>query len=601
MDRTQNEHIVWVIKHPTYGVEVRDRSFWFNLRNYKQCFVGSEAVDCLVGHGCVQTRGQAVRILHILMKEGLFVSVSGSDVYFTDSNSYLYRFTNADSSVLHVLAHQRDDLMRRIKDSETGFVQKDRTFQLTTVKNCFVASEGIDWFVGHGIVQTRDKAIHLMNVLMQEGLIVGTRRAVPYFNDDGSFYKFAEWSSELPDSKSFVSLTRSGTFQHDFLCGALQSESLFHHILSFVDIPVLRKVALLSREYELLIKKHIQNISTSYFNQRANGVTVRLDDRHQNIIWSALNSNWEHFYLSYPHEVRKVVRFGIPAKLRQRVWRGLLEVDDLVLKNPQVYEYCRDKPNPGIEHTIKKDLGRTFPKHPEFQSLTQKNSGQLRLLHVLKAFANFNHKKGVTYCQGMNFIAGVCVLIMPEEEAFWSLVQVMKNNQFDRIYKRKLPGLMHLIAIFDDQFQKFLPDLCVTFRSVGVAANVFANKWFLTLFGCVFPLELVFRIWDHFVCDGWSIIMQISLAILKLSQDYLTEHPTLEDVFVYFDCLPQEICDQEKLFRVAKTFPIEDEVIVQLHNLSDHIPTIIASSNESTSKDSTGKTDSDSESESDDD
>lgn len=57
------------------------------------------------------------------------------------------------------------------------------------------------------------------------------------------------------------------------------------------------------------------------------------------------------------------------------------------------------------------------------QATTQ--SGQAALRRVLRAYSY--HDREVGYCQGMNFIAGMFLTIMPEEEAFWLLV--CKYNQ----------------------------------------------------------------------------------------------------------------------------------------------------------------------------
>ncbi len=52
------------------------------------------------------------------------------------------------------------------------------------------------------------------------------------------------------------------------------------------------------------------------------------------------------------------------------------------------------------------------------QASTQ--GGQAALRRVLRAYSY--HDREVGYCQGMNFIAGMFLTIMPEEEAFWLLV-----------------------------------------------------------------------------------------------------------------------------------------------------------------------------------
>lgn len=52
-------------------------------------------------------------------------------------------------------------------------------------------------------------------------------------------------------------------------------------------------------------------------------------------------------------------------------------------------------------------------------------------------------------------------------------------------------------------------------------SKTFASKWFLTLFACTLPLDLVFRIWDVFLYESWEFIFGIGLAILELSQGFV--------------------------------------------------------------------------------
>jgi len=57
-----------------------------------------------------------------------------------------------------------------------------------------------------------------------------------------------------------------------------------------------------------------------------------------------------------------------------------------------------------------KDLDRTFPSHPFFQS---NGLGWHSLKNVLSAYAAKNPEIG--YCQGQNFVVGVLLLMMDEE------------------------------------------------------------------------------------------------------------------------------------------------------------------------------------------
>ena len=67
------------------------------------------------------------------------------------------------------------------------------------------------------------------------------------------------------------------------------------------------------------------------------------------------------------------------------------------------------------------DSSRTFPDHPLYTS----EDGRERLQRVLTAYSWRNPAVG--YCQSMNYIAGLLLLFMTEEEAFWMLVAIIEN------------------------------------------------------------------------------------------------------------------------------------------------------------------------------
>jgi hypothetical protein len=82
-----------------------------------------------------------------------------------------------------------------------------------------------------------------------------------------------------------------------------------------------------------------------------------------------------------------------------------------------------------IADMIRQLDGRTSPEakaafvHPDYVPPTRvlkERGGQASLRRVLKAYSVYDREIG--YCQGMNFIAGMFLTLMPEEESFWLLV-----------------------------------------------------------------------------------------------------------------------------------------------------------------------------------
>lgn len=66
---------------------------------------------------------------------------------------------------------------------------------------------------------------------------------------------------------------------------------------------------------------------------------------------------------------------------------------------------------------------KAVTSHPDYvppKQVLNAQGGQASLRRVLKAYSVYDREIG--YCQGMNFIAGMFLTLMPEEESFWLLV-----------------------------------------------------------------------------------------------------------------------------------------------------------------------------------
>jgi len=77
-------------------VEVRDRSYM--LRMYRNCFVGSDAVDILVKKGLVTNRRDAVKLCQMMLSEGVFHHVL-REHQFEDAKLF-YQFTEGHGEKL---------------------------------------------------------------------------------------------------------------------------------------------------------------------------------------------------------------------------------------------------------------------------------------------------------------------------------------------------------------------------------------------------------------------------------------------------------------------------------------------------------------------
>ncbi|KAL6717376.1 hypothetical protein ACLMJK_005291 [Lecanora helva] len=169
-----------------------------------------------------------------------------------------------------------------------------------------------------------------------------------------------------------------------------------------------------------------------------------------------------------------------------------------------------------LEKTIRKDLGArtSYSKYAVAAGL------QDGLFGVCKAYALFD--EGVGYAQGMNFLVMPLLFNMPEEEAFCLLVRLMNQYHLREMFIQDMPGLhLHLY-----QFERLLEDLepalyCHLHRR-GVAPQLYATQWFLTLFAYRFPLQLVLRVYDLILSEGLEgAILKFGIALMQKNSETL--------------------------------------------------------------------------------
>jgi len=94
------------------GVNIKDR--WYHLKQYKKCFIGSEAVTWIQEHSKLKVRGEAVLLGQKLMDEGLFRHVV--EYHQFRDELLFYTFTTPEEA-----SKQKED---RKSFKKEGFLEK---------------------------------------------------------------------------------------------------------------------------------------------------------------------------------------------------------------------------------------------------------------------------------------------------------------------------------------------------------------------------------------------------------------------------------------------------------------------------------------------
>ena len=157
--------------------------------------------------------------------------------------------------------------------------------------------------------------------------------------------------------------------------------------------------------------------------------------------WRPIRDHWDEYMAEKSDKIKRRCRKGVPESLRAWVWAKLCGMEVMKEKydnadirkakynNRPGFEFFAatefDVTHPAFEgvEIIDRDLDRTFPHHELF--VDKEGQGQQTLRAVLRAYAAFNPTLG--YCQGMGMVAGMFLMYMVREDAFWCLVSLLEQ------------------------------------------------------------------------------------------------------------------------------------------------------------------------------
>uniref|UniRef100_A0A4W6FGX1 TBC1 domain family member 8B n=1 Tax=Lates calcarifer TaxID=8187 RepID=A0A4W6FGX1_LATCA len=238
----------------------------------------------------------------------------------------------------------------------------------------------------------------------------------------------------------------------------------------------------------------------------------------------------------FTRKTRDLIVRGVPEALRGELWMLFSGAVNDMATHPGYYtELVEQSLGTSTLATdeIERDLHRSLPEHPAFQS----DTGISALRRVLTAYAYRNPKIG--YCQAMNILTSVLLLYAKEEEAFWLLVAVCERMLPD-YFNRRIIGALVDQAVFEDLIRENLPQLVEHMTDLSFFSSV-SLSWFLTLFISVLPIESAVNVVDCFFYDGIKAILQLGLAVLDYNMEALischddAEAVTILNKSVFFD------------------------------------------------------------------
>jgi hypothetical protein len=170
-----------------------------------------------------------------------------------------------------------------------------------------------------------------------------------------------------------------------------------------------------------------------------------------------------------------------------------------------------------VSRQIEKDLDRTMP----YEELFCRDEGVSKLRRVLRAYAFKNSVLG--YCQSMNFLAALFILVMPEDEAFWTLAHVVEVLLPD-YFEVSLEGLQVDTLVLETLLKTHTPKAMQRLLELQMSLSYVTTAWFLQVFLNVLPNHAALRIMDVLLMEGdqgggGTVHLRVAIAIIGFFED----------------------------------------------------------------------------------
>src|ERR1043166_110315 len=137
------------------------------------------------------------------------------------------------------------------------------------------------------------------------------------------------------------------------------------------------------------------------------------------------------------------------------------------------------------------DLHRTFPENIKFKSTVVSEDGSSTIIstdnvpiiqslrRVLTAFSLYSPNIG--YCQSLNYVAGILLLFMEEEKAFWMLVTIIHDYLPENMYDVTMEGANIDQDVLMSLIMEKMPQIWNKLNGDDTITLV-TSHWFLTLY-----------------------------------------------------------------------------------------------------------------------
>ncbi|OCK83290.1 RabGAP/TBC [Lepidopterella palustris CBS 459.81] len=337
-------------------------------------------------------------------------------------------------------------------------------------------------------------------------------------------------------------------------------------------------------------KKATQYVTVEQYDAWSVGYTENVARRRRK--WEALMKQYNLPMVNptrFPprsDKVKRYIRKGIPPEWRGAAWFWYAGGPAKMEQQPGLYwDLIEQVDNGGLNETdrdlIERDLNRTFPDNIRFKpdyfpapnstdsdsdpTLCSETAMLRALRRVLQAFAVNNPNIG--YCQSLNFLAGLLLLFLDEdEEKAFIMLSIITTIHLPGTHGRVLEANVDM-GVLMSCIRESMPGIWAKIDDVYLlnagpthmkttnarlpTISLATTAWFMSLFVGNLPIETVLRVWDSFFYEGSKTLFRISLAIFKVGESEIRSISDHMEIFQVIQTIPRRLIDPNKLMEAC--------------------------------------------------
>jgi hypothetical protein len=137
----------------------------------------------------------------------------------------------------------------------------------------------------------------------------------------------------------------------------------------------------------------------------------------------------------------------------------------------------------------------------------------------------------VGYCQSLNFVAAVLLLVAGEEGAFW-LLAALCSRVIPDYHTHQMAGLRADTPLLTELVGRTMPQLASHFADLEVPLEILGSQWFLCMYANVLPTASLLRVWDSALAGGGvEALVSAALATLRRHEARLRQTEDIAGVY----------------------------------------------------------------------